>query len=294
MFSGCFTALVTPFTADGAVDYPKLAELIEQQIAGGVAGIVPTGTTGESATLSHEEHHRVIERAVQVTRKRCLVIAGTGSNATTEAISLTQAAEAAGADASLQVSPYYNKPSPEGMYRHFMAIARATKLPLVLYNIPGRTGKEIAVETLARLAKDAPNVVAVKEAGGSVERVTQTLEAAPRLEILSGDDSLTLAMMAVGAKGVISVLSNLLPADVKRLVTLAAAGKLVEAEALHRKMAPLVREIFRENNPAGIKAALALAGRCGGTLRLPLCEILPENMQKLAAALKAYGVKVKR
>ncbi len=289
MFNGCYTAIVTPFK-DGEVDLVKFAELVEKQVAGGVDGIVPTGTTGESATLSHEEHHKVVGKVVEIVKKRVQVIAGTGSNSTSEAIALTQAAEAAGADASLQVSPYYNKPSQEGLYRHFMAIASATKLPLMLYNIPGRTGKEIAVETVARLAKDAKNIVAVKEAGGSVERVTRTLELAPDIELLSGDDSLTLPMMSVGARGVVSVLSNLVPADIKKLVTLAAAGKLTEAEALHRKMMPLVRELFRECNPAGIKAAMKLAGMITGEMRLPLCEVSAENMGRMAATLKAYGV----
>ncbi len=289
MFNGCYTAIVTPFK-NGEVDLAKFAELVEKQVAGGVDGIVPTGTTGESATLSHEEHHKVVGKAVEIVKKRVQVVAGTGSNSTAEAIALTKAAEDAGADASLQVSPYYNKPSQEGLYRHFMAIASATKLPLMLYNIPGRTGKEIAVETVARLAKEAKNIVAVKEAGGSVERVTRTLELAPKIELLSGDDSLTLPMMAVGARGVVSVLSNLVPAEIKKLVTLAAAGKLAEAEALHRRMMPLVRELFRECNPAGIKAAMKLAGMITGEMRLPLCEISAENMGRMAAALKAYGV----
>ncbi|MFM8764478.1 MAG: 4-hydroxy-tetrahydrodipicolinate synthase, partial [Spartobacteria bacterium] len=217
-FAGAHTALVTPFR-DGQFDTQAFRQLIEEQIAGGISGIIPVGTTGESPTLDHEEHLKVIEVAIQTANKRCLVIAGTGSNSTSEAISLTQAAEKAGADAALLVAPDYNKPSQEGLYRHFKAIAEAVRIPIVLYSIPGRCGIEIGVETTARLAKNFKNIVAIKEAGGSVERVNQLRQALPdSFQILSGDDSLTLPFMSVGAVGVISVASNIIPAEVSRIV----------------------------------------------------------------------------
>ena len=285
MFQGTFTALVTPFLND-LVDEPAYTRLIEAQIAGGITGIVPVGTTGESPTLDHAEHMRVIELAVQTAAGRCKVIAGTGSNATAEAVSMTMEAEKLGADAALLVAPYYNKPSQDGLFRHFAKIAEGTKLPLILYSIPGRCGIEIGVETVARLAAEYPNVVAIKEAGGSVERVS-ALRAVlpPEFEVLSGDDSLTLPFMAVGAVGVISVASNILPAEVGEMVRAALAGDYVTARALHFRLYPLFKDLFIEPNPVPAKHALAALGLMQPDVRLPLCEMVPATASKLEATL---------
>ena len=285
MFEGAHTALVTPFR-NNRLDEAAFTQLIEEQIANGITGIVPVGTTGESPTLDHAEHHRVIELAVKVAAGRCKVIAGTGSNSTIEAISLTHEAERAGADAALLVVPYYNKPSQEGIFRHFSAVAEATKLPLVLYSIPGRAGVEIGVETTRRLAVACPNIVAMKEAGGSVDRVSQLRQALPAtFEILSGDDALTLPFIAAGAVGVISVASNIIPREVSDLVKAALRGTPTEALALHERWYPLFRDLFVETNPVPIKTALAMQGRMSAEVRLPLCELSEENTRKLRATL---------
>ncbi len=287
MFSGSAVALVTPLK-DGEIDLDKFAELIEAQIAGGMDILVPSGTTGESATMSHEEHHRVIEGCVKIVAGRARILAGTGSNSTREAVALTRFAEKAGADGALLVSPYYNKPTQEGLYLHYKAVAEAVGIPIVLYNVPGRTGKEIAVDTVARLA-EINNVTTIKEAGGSVERVSQILCACD-IQVVSGDDSLTLPMMAVGAEGVISVLANVVPADVKKLVDLAAADKYAEARKLHLKMVPLVDELFRDNNPLGVKTALRLLGRINGEVRPPLFDVSTASEQAMRQALEGYGL----
>ena len=287
MFEGAMTALVTPFKA-GRVDFDAFGEEVEFQIKGGIDAIVPVGTTGESPTLSHEEHGEVVKKAVEFARKRVKVIAGTGSNSTEEAVSLTRAAAEGGADGSLQVSPYYNKPSQEGLFRHFERIAKEADIPLVLYNIPGRTGREIAVPTLVRLA-ELENVVAEKEAGGSVDRVSDILMRC-EITIVSGDDSLTLPMMAVGAEGVISVISNIVPGDVKAMVEAAREGRMDEARRLHYKMLPVVRELFRENNPAGIKCAMRLLGRSNGELKLPVSPVSEDSEEKMRRALEGYGL----
>ncbi len=287
MFSGSAVALVTPLK-DGEIDLDKFAELIEAQIAGGMDILVPSGTTGESATMSHEEHHRVIECCVKVAAGRARILAGTGSNSTREAIALTRFAEKAGVDGALLVSPYYNKPTQDGLYRHYRAVAEAVGIPIVLYNVPGRTGKEIAVDTVARLA-EINNVTTIKEAGGSVERVSQILCACD-IQVVSGDDSLTLPMMAVGAEGVISVLANVVPADVKKLVDLAAAGDYAEARKLHLKMVPLVDELFRDNNPLGVKTALRLLGRINGEVRPPLFDVSAASEKTMRHALEEYGL----
>lgn len=285
MFEGAHTALVTPFRND-LLDEAAFTRLIEDQIANGITGIVPVGTTGESPTLDYAEHHRVIELAVQVAAKRVLVIAGTGSNSTKEAIALTVEAERAGADAALLAAPYYNKPSQEGLFRHFKAIAGATRLPLVLYSIPGRTGVEIGVETIRRLAEACPNVVAIKEAGGSADRVSQIRQALPAsFEILSGDDALTLPFLSAGAVGVISVASNIIPREVSDLVRTALDGDYAKARAIHETWYPLFRDLFVETNPVPIKTALALQNRIALELRLPLCEMTAENTRKLKATL---------
>jgi len=290
MFEGAHTALVTPFR-NNRLDEAAFTQLIESQISNGITGIVPVGTTGESPTLDHAEHHRVIELAVQVAAGRALVIAGTGSNSTDEAISLTVEAQKAGADAALLVAPYYNKPSQEGLFRHFKAIAEATALPLVLYSIPGRSGIEIGVETVRRLAAACPNVVAIKEAGGSVDRVSSLRQALPaRFEVLSGDDALTLPFIAAGAVGVISVASNIIPREVGDLVRAALAGNLAQARALHEHWYPLFRDLFVETNPVPIKTALAMQERLALEFRLPLCEMTLDNTRKLRATLASLNL----
>jgi len=290
MFAGTHTALVTPFR-DGRVDYDGFRRLIEAQVDGGVDGIVPVGTTGESPTLSHDEHREVIRFAVEIAAGRIKVVGGTGSNSTDEAIGLTQDAGKAGADGALVVAPYYNKPSPEGLYQHFRAIAGATKLPIILYSIPGRCGIEIGVPVVARLAADCPNIVAIKEAGGSVERVSQLRQAVPdSFEIVSGDDSLTLPFMSVGAVGVISVASNVAPAEVSALVRAAREGHMTKAEQLHRRVYPLFKNLFIESNPAPTKYALSLALGLSPELRLPLVEMSEENCQLVRATLADLGL----
>jgi 4-hydroxy-tetrahydrodipicolinate synthase len=290
MFAGTYTALITPFRK-GKIDHDGFRKLIEAQIAGGVDGIVPVGTTGESPTLSHEEHRDVIKAAVEIAAGRIKVVGGTGSNSTEEAIDLTQDAEKAGADGALIVAPYYNKPSPEGLYRHFCAIAQATKLPIILYSIPGRCGIEISVPVVARLAKDCPNIVAIKEAGGTVERVSQLRQAVPdTFEIISGDDSLTVPFISVGAVGVISVASNVAPAQVSELVRAARDGQMARAEQLHRGLYPLFKNLFIESNPAPAKYALSLTMNLSPELRLPLVEMSEENRQIVRGTLAELGL----
>ena len=290
MFTGIYTAIVTPFR-NGVLDEPALARLVKAQIKGGVDGIVPVGTTGESPTLDYEEHVRVIELAVQFADGKIKVLAGTGGNSTSEAIYLTKAAEEAGADGSLQVAPYYNKPTPEGLFQHFSAIARETKLPLVLYSIPGRCGIEISVDTVKRLAAAHKNIVGIKEAGGNADRVSQLRAAlGPKFIILSGDDSLTLPFMSVGAQGVISVASNVIPREVSKMVRAFAAGKIAEAQKLHAKFYPLFKDLFIETNPVPVKAALALMGRMEEEYRLPLVPMSAANKAVLRKTLVAVGV----
>jgi 4-hydroxy-tetrahydrodipicolinate synthase len=284
-FAGAHTALVTPFK-DGVLDESAIEALIETQIQGGISGIVPVGTTGESPTLSHEEHRRVIEIAVKAAAKRILVIAGTGSNATSEAVELTVEAEKLGADAALLVAPYYNKPSAEGLYRHFKKVAEAVSIPIVRYSIPGRCGIEIPVSVVVRLTADCSNVLAIKEAGGSVERVNQLRAALPdSFQILSGDDSLTLPFMAAGAVGVISVASNIIPAEVEGLVRSFLKGDLAKAQEIQTRYYPLFRDLFIEPNPVPIKAALAAKGICKDDVRLPLCEMTKSNKDLLLKTL---------
>jgi 4-hydroxy-tetrahydrodipicolinate synthase len=287
MFTGTYTALVTPFR-DGKVDEAAFERLIRAQIKAGVDGVVPVGTTGESPTLSFEEHIRVVELAVRFAAGRVKVLAGTGANSTDEAIYLTVAAEKAGADGSLQVAPYYNKPSQEGLFQHFRVVACATKLPLVLYSIPGRCGIEIGVDTVQRLAVACRNVVGIKEAGGNADRVSQLRAAVgSRFSILSGDDPLTLAFMALGAHGVISVASNVIPRAVVQMVRAFATGKPRAALQLHARFYPLFKDLFLETNPVPVKAALALLGQIEEEYRLPLVPLAPANREKLKATLKA-------
>lgn len=290
MFEGTYTALVTPFK-NGLVDAEAYAALIERQVEAKVEGIVPVGTTGESPTLTHDEHLRVIEMAVRRARGRTKVIAGTGSNSTAEAIEYTQAAEKLGADAVLLVAPYYNKPTQHGLVAHFTAIARSTDLPIMLYSIPGRCGIEIAVETVARLAAEAKNVVAIKEAGGSVDRVSRLRQALPdTFDILSGDDGLTLPFMSVGARGVVSVASNLMPAEVKAMVDAARAGDFAGAGRMHQKYYGVFSDLFVESNPVPVKAALAAKGWMSEEVRPPLAGLLPGSREKLFGTLRAAGI----
>lgn len=290
MFEGTFTALVTPFLND-RLDEPSFVRLIEGQISAGITGVVPVGTTGESPTLDHDEHRRVIELAIEAVAKRCRVIAGTGSNSTTEAISLTLEAEKLGADAALLVAPYYNRPTQEGLFLHFAKIAESTRLPLMLYSIPGRCGVEIAVDTVVRLVSQFPNVVSIKEAGGTVERVNQLRAALPpNFEILSGDDSLTLPFMSVGAVGVVSVASNLIPDRVAALVRAALAGDYRQAREIHFDLYPIFKDLFIESNPAPVKAALARLGQIQPDVRLPLCGLSAASQVKLEATLRSLGI----
>lgn len=290
MFTGTYTAIITPFK-NGQLDETALARLIQFQIKGGVDGIVPTGTTGESATLNNEEHIAVIRQSVKLVRGKIKVMAGTGANSTAEAIFLTQAAEEAGADASLQVAPYYNKPTQEGLYQHFKAIAKATKLPIMLYSIPGRCAVEIGIDTVKRLAQDCKNIIGIKEAGGSCDRVSQLRAAAgPKFVILSGDDSLTLPFMSVSAQGVISVASNVIPREVSQMVNLYSSGKAAAALRIHQKYFPLFKDLFIETNPIPVKAAMAMMKLISEEYRLPLVPMARQNRAVLEASLKRCGV----
>ena len=288
MFRGTFTALVTPFR-DGAIDVAAFEKLIESQIAAGISGVVAVGTTGESPTLSHEERQQVIRLAIATAKKRCLVLAGTGSNATQHAVADTKMAEKLGADGALLVAPYYNKPSQEGLFRHFKTIADATSLPIILYNIPGRCGVDIAPDTVTRVAKECRNIVSIKEASGSVERISELRARLPEsFTILSGDDSLTLPFMSVGAVGVVSVASNVIPAEVCALVRAYECGDAKLAFSLHSKMFPLFKDLFIEPNPVPVKTALGWRGAMSGEVRLPLCEMSEANQTRLRKTLEEF------
>jgi len=289
MFEGAYTALITPFHSDGSVDYDKLRELVGLQIAGGIDGIVPVGTTGESPTLTMEEHGKVIGTVIEAAAKRVKIIAGSGANSTAEALELTQRAKDAGADGSLQVTPYYNTPTQAGLIRHFSAVADLG-LPIVLYNVPGRSGTEIAISSVVELAQH-PHVVSVKEAAGSVDRVSQ-IKTACEIEVLSGDDGLTLPMMSVGACGVISVAANVIPQVVSNLVHAAAEGRWDDAREIHLKYYRLFSDMFLETNPVPVKAAMEMAGLGEAVYRLPLCEMADATREQLRATLQASGVPV--
>jgi len=291
MFRGTFTALVTPFR-ESSIDVSAFEELIEAQINAGITGIVAIGTTGESPTLSGDERAQVIRLAVARANKRCLVLAGTGSNSTHHAIAETRTGEKLGVDAALLVAPYYNKPSQEGLFRHFKAIADGTSLPIMLYNIPGRCSVDILPETVERLAKECRNIVSIKEASGSVERVGELRRRLPEaFTILSGDDSLTLPFMAVGAAGVVSVASNLFPSEVCALVRTCGAGDLKAAERLHRKFLPLFKDLFIEPNPVPVKTALGWRGAMSPEVRLPLVEMSEANQTRLRKTLEDFESK---
>ena len=282
-------AVVTPFR-DGKVDFTALDVLVERQIVAGQKAIVPCGSTGESATLTHDEHAQVIEAVVAKADGRVSVIAGTGSNATAEAIDLTRAAESAGADGALLISPYYNKPTQDGIYEHYRAVAEAVQIPLITYNIPGRTGSTIETSTLLRLS-DIDNIVAVKEATGSLDRVMDVVAACgDKLAVLSGDDPLTLPMISLGAVGLISTTANVAPREIAELTELALEGRTAEASALHYRLLPLMRALFLETNPIQVKAAVAMLGLCDDELRLPLLTMSAEPRAILLSAMERAGV----
>jgi len=289
MLSGAIVAIVTPFK-NGKVDEEALRRLIEEQIAAGTDGIAPCGTTGESTTLSHEEHDRVIEITIDAVRKRVPVIAGTGSNSTAEALRLTRHAWEVGADAALMVCPYYNRPTQEGLYQHYRTIAEEIPIPIIIYNIASRTGVNMLPETLAKLAT-IPNIVGVKEASGSLKQMSDVIQlCGPDFSVLSGDDIFTLALLAIGGKGVISVISNVVPADMAAMVDAFAAGDLQKARSLHYRMSPLIDALFIETNPIPAKAALSFMGKIDYELRLPLCRMSPKNEESLKAVMKTYGL----
>lgn len=289
MFKGSIVAIVTPFN-NGAVDEEKLRELVEFQITNGTDAIVPCGTTGESSTLDYEEHDRVIEIVVQQVAKRVPVIAGTGSNSTREAIEMTEHAKKLGADGALLVTPYYNKPTQEGLYRHYMAVAEAVALPQILYNVPGRTGVNLLPETVARLAERS-NIVAIKEATGSLQQASEVLAlCGDKIDVLSGDDFITFPLMACGAKGVISVLANIMPKAVGDLTDAFFAGDLEKARQLHLQTLKISNAMFIESNPVPVKTALGLMGKCSDEVRLPLAPMSDANQAKLATILKEYDL----
>ncbi|PYM06910.1 MAG: 4-hydroxy-tetrahydrodipicolinate synthase [Candidatus Rokuibacteriota bacterium] len=290
MFQGSIVALVTPFR-NGHVDEAKIRELVEFHVAHGTDGIVQCGTTGESPTLSHEEHRRVIEIVVETAGRRLAVIAGTGSNSTREAIELTRHARAVGADGALLVNPYYNKPTQEGLYQHFRAIAEAVDLPLLVYNIASRTAVNVETDTLARLARDCKNIVGVKEASGSLDQMTQVILACgPEFSVLSGDDTLTLPLMSVGGRGVISVIANIVPKETAEMTHAALEGDWKRARELHLRLFPLARAAFIETNPIPIKEAMAMAQMIAPEFRLPMCRMAEANRERLRTVLRPYGL----
>lgn len=290
MFQGSIVALVTPFRG-GKVDEPTLRKLVEMHVAQGTDGIVPCGTTGESPTLSHDEHKRVVEIVIEAARSRLHVIAGTGSNATTEAIDLTAHAKKAGATGALVVNPYYNRPTQEGLYRHFRAIAEAVDIPILVYNIAGRTAVNVETDTLVRLVKDCPNIVGVKEASGSLDQMTQVILACgPDFSVLSGDDNITLPLMSVGGRGVISVIANIVPRETSEMTHAALAGDWKLARELHLKLFPLSRAVFIETNPIPVKEAMGMMGMLEPEFRLPMCPMGAANRERLRAVLIQHGL----
>ncbi|MGZ3579200.1 MAG: 4-hydroxy-tetrahydrodipicolinate synthase [Syntrophales bacterium] len=289
MFSGAIVAIVTPFRK-GKVDEKSLRELIEFQIKNGTDGIVPCGTTGESSTLSHEEHDRVIEITIDAVNKRVPVIAGTGSNSTDEALRLTRHAHEAGADGALLICPYYNRPTQEGLYQHFKIIAESIPIPIVPYNIPSRTGVNLLPETVARLAKIS-NIVGIKEASGSLKQMQDVISlCGDKFDVLSGDDFFTFPLLAIGGRGVISVVSNIVPADMAAMVDAFAGGDIKKAQQKHHKLIPLIDALFIETNPVPVKAALSMMGKIAYDVRLPLYKMSDGNYEKLKSVMKSYGL----
>jgi 4-hydroxy-tetrahydrodipicolinate synthase len=290
MFKGSIVAIVTPFKED-KIDEKTLKKLIDFHIQNGTNAIVPAGTTGESATLNYEEHDRVIEICIEQAKDKIPIIAGTGSNSTQEAIMLTKHAAKAGADASLQVSPYYNRPTQKGLYEHFKAVAESVNIPIILYNIASRTGVNIEPETIAKLAKDCKNIIGIKEASGSLEQMSRIkLLCGKEFILLSGDDALTLPVLSIGGVGVISVVANIVPKEVTNLVSEFGKGNIAAAQKIHYKLLPLIKAVFLETNPIAVKTAMGLMELCEPDLRLPLSKMLPENLEKLRKALKDYGL----
>jgi 4-hydroxy-tetrahydrodipicolinate synthase len=289
MFSGSIVALVTPFK-DGHVDWEGLEGLVEFHLKNGTHGIVPCGTTGESATVSHQEHDDVIKAVVKAVKKKVPVIAGTGSNSTDEAVRLTKEAERAGADGALLISPYYNRPTQEGIYQHYKKIASEVGIPLIVYNIPGRTGSKIEPETLARFS-EIKNIAGVKEATGSVDQALDVIRLCnPRFAVFSGEDSLTFSLMALGGKGVISTVANIVPREMSDVTEACLKGDWEKGRALQLKLIPLIRAVFIETNPIPIKTALSLMGKCRGDLRLPLTPMSEGNLKKLRQAMADFGL----
>ncbi len=290
MISGSLVAIITPFKKN-KIDYEALTKLIEFQIAGGTHGIVPCGTTGESPTLSHDEHREVIKHTLEVVDKRVPVIAGTGSNSTEEAINLTKYAEQAGADAALVIVPYYNKPTQEGMFQHFKAVASNTEIPIILYNVPGRTGSNMLPETVARLKSKCKNIIGIKEASGSITQATEILhQCGTEFLLLSGEDALNFPLLAIGARGFITVTANIVPNDVAELYNKFVEGDYAACRDLHYKLLPLNEALFLETNPIPVKRALALMNRIEMGCRLPLCEMSKNHLDKLKTVLKTYGL----
>jgi 4-hydroxy-tetrahydrodipicolinate synthase len=289
-FRGSFVALVTPFR-DGTIDEAKLSELVRMHVAQGTDGIVPCGTTGESPTLSHDEHRRVVEIVIEAAAGRIAVIAGTGSNSTAEALELTRHAERAGATGALVVNPYYNRPTQEGLYRHFRAIADAVSIPILVYNIQSRTAVNVETDTMVRLARDCKNIVGVKEASGSLDQMSQViLGCGPEFSVLSGDDNVTLPLLAIGGSGVISVIANILPRDTAEMVHAALDGDWKRARELHYRLFPLARAAFIETNPIPIKEAMAMAGMIQPEFRLPMCRMSDANRARLKVVLDRYAL----
>ena len=289
-FQGSFVAMVTPFR-NGKVDEAKLRELVEFHITHGTDGLIPCGTTGESPSLSHDEHRRVVELVIEAARGRIRVVAGTGSNSTAEAIDMTKHAERAGATGALVVNPYYNKPTQEGLYRHFRAVAESVAIPILLYNIQSRTAINVETDTMARLVRDAKNIVGVKEASGSLDQMSQVIAACgPDFSVLSGDDNITLPLLAIGGSGVVSVIANIVPRETADLVHAALEGDWKRARDLHYRLFPLARAAFLETNPIPIKEAMALAGMLEPEFRLPMCRMSDANREKLRTILTPYGL----
>jgi len=289
-FQGSFVAMVTPFRS-GKVDEAKLRELVEFHVANGTDGLIPCGTTGESPSLNHDEHRRVVEVVVEAAHGRIRVVAGTGSNSTAEAIDMTKHAERAGAAGALVVNPYYNKPTQEGLYRHFRAVAESVAIPILVYNIQSRTAINVETDTLARLVRDVKNVVGVKEASGSLDQMSQVIAACgPDFSVLSGDDNITLPLLAIGGSGVVSVIANIVPRETAELVHAALDGDWKRARDLHYRLFPLARAAFLETNPIPIKEAMAMAGMLEPEFRLPMCRMSDANREKLRAVLQPYGL----
>ena len=289
MFSGSFTAIVTPLK-NNKIDFDAYKKIIDMQIEAGITGIVPCGSTGESATLSHQEHDEVIKKAVEFSNGKLKVIAGTGSNSTAEAIRLSKHAQEVGCDGVLLVAPYYNKPTQKGLYLHYKEVANAINIPVVLYNIQGRSAVNIEPTTIAQLGKDCPNIVAVKEASGSLDQMSQIRLLAPKMDLISGDDALTVPIMAIGGKGVISVLSNICPKVVADLVKAMLDKNLDKANEISFKWLPLVKAMFMETNPIPVKTAMAMIGMCSDEMRLPMCSMSPEHQESLKKILKQFNL----